>query len=68
MSKSTHTYHSAFAIFDRVTIDGDHSIVGTVTSLAFSRSTQEATLEISWFANGDAKSAWVDECRVRRTE
>jgi hypothetical protein len=57
------TLKSKWAIGDRVQIDGCDSVVGTVTGFCF-RLTRDPTIEISYFHNGDAKSAWVEEFRI----
>ncbi|RAI42648.1 hypothetical protein [Rhodoplanes roseus] len=56
-------FESRFALFQRVTIDGDVSIVGTVTALCF-RGTRQTVAEVSWFHNGDAKTGWFEEERL----
>lgn len=61
MTKST--FHSQWTINDRVHIDNDTSIVGIVTGICF-RLVRAPTIEVSWFANGDAKTAWFEEWRL----
>lgn len=46
----------------KVQIDGDGSIVGAVTGFCFYPNRLQ--IEVAWFANGDAKSAWFDIFRV----
>jgi hypothetical protein len=50
----------------RVHIDGDKSIVAVVT--AFMISVDGLQVRVEWFANGDAKSAWIGERRLSRVE
>lgn len=56
-------FESRFKFDDRVTIDGDDSIVGTITGFCF-RTTRSPTAEVSWFHNGDAKTGWIEESRL----
>lgn len=58
-----HHYLSKFALQQRVSIDTDEAIIGTVTGIAF-RVTRDPTIEVSWMHNGDAKSAWFEEWRL----
>lgn len=51
----------------KVNIDDDQSIVGTVTGFCF-RVTRDPTVEVSWFHNGDAKTGWFEEWRLSRSE
>lgn len=60
------SFHSRFALRDRVTIDGDgdgKGVVGTVTGLTW-RVTTEPTIEVSWFYDGQARAAWFEEWRL----
>lgn len=60
------SYEAQFAIGERVIIDGDSSLVGTVTA-AFFRG-PAVLIEVSWVINGDAKSASIEEFRLQRKE
>lgn len=46
----------------KVHLDGDQSIRGTVTGFAIYP--HGLQIEVAWFANGDAKSAWFAAFRV----
>ena len=59
-------FESKWTFGDRVLIDGDSSIKGTVTALLFRPS--HYLVEVSWFHNGEAKCAFVEEFRLSRSE
>jgi hypothetical protein len=59
-------YKSEFALYDRVIIDGESSIVATVTGFAFYGS--HADVQISYVHSGDIKTAWIVEKRLTRVE
>ncbi len=52
-----------WACRDKVYIDEDMLIVAVVTGMMFGEGGFEQ-LKLEWFANGDAKSAWIDSWRV----
>lgn len=53
-----------FKFGDKVNLDGDGSIKGTVTGIAiYPRGFQ---IEVGWFSNGDVKSAWFADFRVTK--
>lgn len=54
---------SDWRLSQRVHIDGDTSIIATVTGFCF-RLSRQPTVEVSYFHNGDSKSAWVEETRL----
>jgi hypothetical protein len=58
-------FESIWAAGDRVLIDSDRSIVGTVTAFCF-RLTRAPTIEVSYFHNGDSKTAWFEQFRLTR--
>lgn len=58
------TFTTKWALGQHVHIDTDRSITATITGFCW-RSTREPTVELSWFSNGDAKTAWVEENRLR---
>jgi hypothetical protein len=51
---------------DRVHIDGDVSIVATVTAILW-RSTV-TQLEVSWVHCGDIKTFWLEEWRLTKAD
>lgn len=54
-----------FAFGDQVQIDGDHDLKGRVTG--FWWTAQEVhTIEVTWLANGDVKTAWFSGWRLTR--
>lgn len=60
-------FESKFNKDDKVIIDGDQSLQGTVTSFQFRPVTDEishATIEVSYVHNGSASSAWIEERRL----
>ena len=59
--KTTHT--SEFTFGDRVSIDGDDTLRGLIIAVIFHRD-RPAEYEVSWFASGDAKTAWIEEWRL----
>lgn len=66
MSEIRTSFHSPFALRDKVTIDGDREgkgIVGHVTALNW-RATGEPTVEVSWFDSGQARSAYIEAWRL----
>lgn len=52
-----------FALGEKVLMDGDHAIVGTVVAIRFFMPTPEYL--VYWFSHGDAKSDWFAEWRVK---
>lgn len=60
------TFPSAFALADRVTIDGDESIKATVIGTIFRQTGQE--IEIAWMANGAHQTAWAAAWRLKLVE
>lgn len=58
------TFTTQWALGQLVHIDDDKSIRAVITGFCW-RTTREPTVEISWFANGDSKTAWVEESRVK---
>ncbi len=56
-------FQSKWVFGDIVTIDGDRTIKGSVTGFAF-RVTRSPTVEVSYFHNGESKTAWVEEWRL----
>jgi len=56
-------FSSHFALMDKVNIDGDTSIHGTVTALCW-RAEDGYMIEISWMHNGRAHSAWFQPSRL----
>ena len=59
-------FRSRWEFGDRVFIDGDQSIKGTITGFCFRPSLH--TVEVSWVHNGDSKSAWFDHFRLQRAD
>jgi hypothetical protein len=58
-------FESRWTIGDRVHIDDCSSITATVTAFCF-RATRAPTVEVSYFHNGEAKTAWPEEGRLSR--
>lgn len=61
--------HSDLCFWEKVVIDGDRSLVGTVTALQFRPTyTDSVTLlvEVAYVHNGDAKVAWIEPKRLSR--
>ena len=61
-----HAYLSTYDVGERVRVDDDGSIMFVVTALKWTGT--EATYVVEWFSNGDAKSMWVEEWRLSRTD
>lgn len=59
------SYHSTFAIGDRVFADGDPDLTMIVTAISFRSS--HAQVECSWLS-GQAHTAWIEEWRLERAE
>jgi hypothetical protein len=55
-------------ITDRVIIDQDASIVGTVTAILWRGPHRPTHYEVSWIANGDSKACWIEEFRLSKVE
>lgn len=55
-------YQSQLSVGDRVWIDGDESILATVTGLAFYPG--HSSVQIGWVHCGDAKSCWIEPFRL----
>ena len=56
-------FSSRFPLYERVLIDSDDSIRGTITCVCF-RSHREPMYEVSWIANGQNQVAWIEEPRL----
>lgn len=56
-------FTSDFDIRDRVVIDGDTSLIGTITAVQF-RLTREPVYEVSFIHNGQAQSPWIEGWRL----
>lgn len=52
---------------DRVSIDGDLSLIGCVTSFQF-RASGYISVEVSYVHNGDSKAAWIEDWRLTKVE
>lgn len=61
-------FASIWSFRDRVLIDGDTSIVGLVTAFQFRGDRGEPIVEVSWVHNGDVKTAWFEEWRLKLEE
>ena len=57
-------FETEFALLDRVIVDGDPSLVATITGFAFYD--RPAEVQISYVHNGDIKSAWIIESRLSK--
>jgi len=58
------TFESKFRRGDRVVLDGDRSLIMTVTAHTFREHFE--TVECSYVHNGDSKCAWIEEWRLER--
>jgi hypothetical protein len=58
------TFETKFSLRQQVVIDGDPSLAALVTCVQF-RIAREPIYEVSWVHNGDLKSAWVEEFRLK---
>ncbi len=58
----TADFVSKFKCGAKVHIDGDQSIVATVTAHMFRD--DRSQLECSWVLNGDLKTHWIEEWRL----
>ena len=56
-------YVAPFALRDRVTIDGDTSIVAVVTAVCW-RSDDGCSIEASWMHAGAIQTAWISPWRL----
>jgi hypothetical protein len=62
-------FDSEFRAKDRVMIDADRSLVGTVTAFSFRPGTRggiNALVEVSFVHNGESRTAWIEETRLTR--
>lgn len=57
---------SEFAFGDRVQIDGDNDLKGRVTGFWWT-APEIHTIEVTWLANGDVKTAWFSGWRLTRS-
>lgn len=60
-------FKSDFNYQDRVTIDGDDTLIGVVTGFSF-RSSGYYTIEISWINNGSSQAVWIEDWRLKLHE
>jgi hypothetical protein len=58
-------FSSEFSFGDRVRIDGDNDLNGRVTGFWWTAD-DAYTVEVTWLANGDVKSAWFCGWRLTR--
>lgn len=56
---------SLFDIKDRVHIDGDESVLGTIVAIRWSRD-NHPHYEVSWMNNGTAEFVYFDEWRLSK--
>lgn len=60
-------FETRFDLYEHVYIDSDKSLKFVITGFSF-RSNREALCEVSWFHNGESKTAWVEELRLEKAE
>lgn len=60
-------FESRFSLYEHVNIDGDTKTKFTITGFSF-RDTRSCLCEVSWFSNGEAKTAWIEESRMEKAE
>jgi hypothetical protein len=53
-----------FELGQAVMVGGQNGMVGVVTGYCVRKDNTD--IEVSWFSNGDAKSAWFPDWRVER--
>lgn len=63
---SRRTFESPFGIGDKVRIDGNGGFTGTLTALTFRN--ENPLAEVSWLADHQSRSAWVEMWRVTLAE
>lgn len=61
------SFHSRWQFGQRVIMDDDLSIRGTITGFCF-RVTRDPTVEVSWFHNCDTKIGWFEEWRLAKAD
>ena len=54
-----------FSLREKVYIDEDSSLITTITAIKFGHS-EVPIYEVSYWSNGDAKAAWVEEYRLNK--
>jgi hypothetical protein len=57
-------FQSPIPLTGKVHIDGDTSLVGTVTAITFRHPANRPMYEVSWIANGVAQTASIEEYRL----
>jgi len=62
-----YSWTTKFNLYDRVIIDGDGSVIATVTAVVW-RAHREPLYELSWISNGQSQTAWVEEPRIEEWE
>lgn len=62
MTTNKTTFILAFPLISRVHIDGDREMTATIVGVTWCGTGVQ--YEVSWFHNGDLKSAWIDEARL----
>jgi hypothetical protein len=60
------TYSCEFNIKDRVIVDGDEGVKAVVTGVMFQYA--GCSVQIGWFNNGSAMSAWVEDWRLTHAD
>lgn len=60
-------FSTKFAMFDHVYADEDTKTVFTITGFTF-RTTHDPVCELSYFHNGEAKTALIEETRLKKEQ
>lgn len=62
MSVGDNVFRSAYAIGDKVSIDGCSELGAVVTAVLWRR--ENPSFEVSWI-DGSARTAWIEEWRLK---
>lgn len=57
-----HKYECQFGIGDKVVVDGDQRFPILITAVLWRN--ERPSYECSWFADGNSRTAWIEEWRV----
>lgn len=62
------SFNSSLDYRDKVYIDGDRTILGTVLSFQFRTTFVFPNVEVSWLHNGAVVTQWFEEWRLTKQE
>lgn len=62
------TFIAKFDIGDKVNIDGHFDLIGVITEICVRTTESDIAYEVSWWSNGDLKTAYFASARLEAEE